>query len=560
MPPMRQRIRSHKLTEDELCFGILLHDPLLFTLYFWQDDLTIPEDRDDLPQEWRGKQHLSVEQKLMFCDESDRVLLCTGRKIAKTISLESTVLRWAILNQRTMGSLDEALLFTPRENQMEPIYKRLVSRINHTPLFNALCSGKARRKGALDFRTGLRWYIRIEGTSGTDVNMVGLRAKYILGDELAFGNDVCHTSRLQTALPGCKWRYCGVPNGVRGTPFYRLDQTPEGDSWSRHKYPTTVNPLYKSRAAYEKLVEDYGGENSHDFITQVKGEWGAEVYSSFPPGTLSLRALPFAQYEVSGHDLESSEGAFADLMPIIKAPVYQAVIGWDYGYSPDPGVLIVFRKPTKSAVEWVEFLRIKMRRVPLPTQVELIAWIDQAFLDNKLACICTDWAAGIQLLKMPPYGERYGNATLYSAFQGVDYFYDDQGEMITDPQTNKPLFMWRKESATVLLRNAMSYRILGIEHPFYMTLAEQDKELADELSGTTERRRASGVLEYMAPSRTRGASQDDHNTDAIRMATMAIREVTQGGIGKAAVLSSEEVLRVMGWAGSADGNWKAPWD
>jgi len=560
MSKVRTKFQDRKLTKDELDFGILLQDPLLFPLFFFKDDLTIPEDREDLPPEWRGKQKLSVEQKLMFCDQSDRVLLCTGRKIAKTISLESIVLQLAVINQKASGSVDEALLFTPRENQMEPIFKRIVHRITNIPLFKALCSSMARRKGTIDFRTGLRWYVRIEGTSGTDVNMVGLRAKYILGDELAFGNDICHTSRLQTAMPGCKWRYCGVPNGVRGTPFYRLDQTQEGNSWSKHKYPTTVNPLYKSQEAYQQLVDDYGGENTHDFITQVKGEWGAEVYSSFPPGTLSLRPLPFQSYEFTGHDVETCGGMFGDIMPLIKAEVHQAVLGWDYGYSPDPGVFIFFRQPAEGAEEWLEFLRVKMRRVPLPTQIELIAWIDQTFLDNRLACICTDWAAGIQQLKMPPYKERYEHKTLYSAFQGVDYFYDENGEMITDPQTNKPLFVWRKESATVTFRNAMSYRLLGMDYKFYMTLAEQDSELIEELSGTTERRRASGGLEYRAPTKTRGASQNDHNTDAARMATLAIREVVTREGRDTGGASMHELLAALGWAGGGGGDWHAPWE
>jgi hypothetical protein len=342
---------ERKLTSNELKFGILMRDLLLFPLYFWKADLTIPHTRKDLPEEWRGKQVVTKEQKLMFCDDSQKVLLCTARKIAKTLMIERDVVQMGILNDRRDGGLDEAMFFTPRDSHMAPVRARIFSKMNGVPLFRLFKVRTSRTEGGagtLEFRGHLKWHLRIEGVSATDVNMAGLRAKYMLGDELAFGNEICHNSRGQTALPGSKWKYCGVPNGVRNTPFYRIDQTSAGRTWSRHKYPSSANPLYRSKEAWETLLEFYGGVNSQGFITQALGEWGTEVFSSFPPGTIAIKDLPFLYIELTNKEVGNA-GEEIRLAKFIQLPdkvspqaIYQAVIGYGhchrrFGLPPDHG-------------------------------------------------------------------------------------------------------------------------------------------------------------------------------------------------------------------------------
>ena len=93
-------------TDDEVDASIVLLDTLLFPLLFWKDDLTIPNDRLDLPRSWAGTQLISKEQRLMFLDGGDyailrdvipeitlwsprKVALRTSRKIAKTVHFEA---------------------------------------------------------------------------------------------------------------------------------------------------------------------------------------------------------------------------------------------------------------------------------------------------------------------------------------------------------------------------------------------------------------------------------------------------------------------------------------
>src|SRR3990172_1844762 len=148
---------QRELSEEELAAGLVLIDPILFRTYFFADDLTEP---------------LSLEQRLMMCDESQRVVLCTGRKLGKTIHVEAQVLQDILLNENAHG-MDEALFVTPGDVHMQQFVDRLFSRIQRSAILRGLI--KIRRGDNMMLESeNLRYYFRVEGLSGTDRNMTGL--------------------------------------------------------------------------------------------------------------------------------------------------------------------------------------------------------------------------------------------------------------------------------------------------------------------------------------------------------------------------------------------------
>ena len=268
------------LTTEQLKFGLMLHNPYWFTKFFWREELTIPDDREDLPKEWYGKQIVSIPQRMMLLVRSDKVVFCTGRKIFKTGIIESRVIRRGITY--TKARPGEALLTAPGDHHLAPIRKRLAYKIENTPLFNMMREQFNQSQGFLTFRFGLTWWMRVEGQKKTGESQVSLRAEDLIVDEAAFGDDASHEARQQTIMPGSKQLMAGVPTGVRATPFYRIDQTSEGNSWSKHNYPTYINPIYWSDKAKQEVIEKHGGVNTQSYLTQVLGQWGKEAFSSFP--------------------------------------------------------------------------------------------------------------------------------------------------------------------------------------------------------------------------------------------------------------------------------------
>lgn len=376
-----------KLTRDQFKTGTVLLNPLMFTSYFWKEETTIPTDRKDLPEDMWSKQIISVPQRMMFLDQSDKVLLCTARKVFKTGLIESRVIQDGILYSKARPG--ESLLVTPGDHHLAPIRRRLEYRIDNTPFFNFMVKNFNKSQGFLTFHTGLTWWMRVEGQKGTGESQVSLRAEHLIVDEAAFGDDASHQARQQTIMPGAKQLMAGVPTGIRATPFYRLDQTSEGDSWSKHKYPTFINPLYWSDKAKQDEMDKHGGVNTQGYQTQVLGQWGKEAFSSFP-FIPYISTLPFRYVELTEEIINNNLNYLPALLPLpvhlVRDP--QAwILGGDLGYSPAPSVFVICY--LKEGV-WYEFARIKLLRTNPFNQARIIDVLNCQILPERLSVIILD--------------------------------------------------------------------------------------------------------------------------------------------------------------------------
>jgi hypothetical protein len=126
-------------------------------------------------------------------------------------------------------------------------------------------------------------------------------------------------------------------------------------------------------------------------------------------------------------------------------------------------------------------------------------------------------------------------------------------------ESGKEITVRRKDWAHELFRNGMQYALIRVPYDFYVWLAESDEKLLTELSGTIERRRESGYIEFIAPGKTPGSkSPDDHNTDSIRFAALAIYEAMNIG-ARAEDPTWAEYADAIGWAGDGGSDWSPPW-
>lgn len=524
------------LSEDEFLLALALKDELLFLLMFWDDALEL---------------EMSVEQKMMACDRSKKVLACTGRKIAKTIFLEAKIVQKAVMHIQKGGGMTEALAFTPRDGQLSPIVDRVFGRISRTPFFSEFFTTMSRGEAPkLVSRTGLTWYFRIEGISGTDQNMVGLRAAHIVGDEMAFGNFVTHNSRVMTALPDADWWYSGVPNGVRNSPFYALDQTSMGSDWSHHKYPTFINPIFPESKRQE-LVDAYGGETTWGYITQVLGLWGEEMVSTFPPGAIAIGNQPYYNRVITS-TVRNDEASISILLGMPSVRANKFAIGWDYGYSPDPSVVSIAysREPGR----WETYARIVMRQVALPIQCRIIRHICTYLLIGNLGAICCDSADAIQTLQDldPTRAEKY----VRTAPGGTMPMTDELGQPImqkNDKTGNLEVVMIRvKQYLTERFRQFMINANLGLAGT--KLILGNDSAMIDELAGTTEVKTQGGYTVYYGPpDPDKPGRMLDHNVDSGRFLADAIMRSLDKEED-----SDRELLEAMGWA-KTNTEWAAPW-
>lgn len=541
------------LSWNDVCAGLVLIDPVLFRRYFFADNLSLPP---------------SPQQKLMWCDVSDRVLFCTGRKISKTIHLEATIIQHGLI--RDGEGIEECLCFTPSDVHMVPILDRVWDRVERIGLFRLLVADQRRGENTiLQFLSGVKWYFRIEGLSGTDRNVVGLRAAIVLGDELAFGQMTVYNSLLQTALPGARFIMAGVPNGVRLSTLYQLDQTEIGKRYSRHKYPTFINPLYNSPETRDQLAEDYGGVATQGYVTQVLGEWGEEMISSFPPGSFKNDAEQFFVRKLAAlkpDDLDSLPLKLA--IPSVRCARY--AIGLDYGFSPDPSELhVAIDREGKD--DWSAHLRLQMRRIDHETQAEIIRYIMATLIKGEFVALSTDKLDVVHYLQNrdPDRANRY----LWSSPAGVTEVDVEQIQHVAISVYHSLSDQERKKKRA-RVPNKVYYHGLFKQYLLACALPldgrklrlGRDGETEDELIATVERKTATGHIQYYGPP---DPNVKNGMLDHIRDSWTYLCDAINRGVALTSENKDEaRLIAAMGWAGAEvapdpydprDG-WQAPWD
>lgn len=534
------------LSEDELYAGLALIDPLVFRLFFFADELTLPP---------------SYEQRLMFCDESQRVLLCTARKTAKTISVEATVLQDILLHDD--ARLEEGLFITPHDNHMQIFVDRLFTKIENHPVLKRVIRVRRGENRLLE-GFNLRYYFKIEGMTGQAYNMEGYRAIVVRGDECAYGNWASHRSRIQTAMPGAKFLYAGVPNGVRDTPFYNLDMRQEGKNWSRHKYSSFINPLYQTDETRRQLADEYGGTTTQGYLNHVMGDWGEEVVSSFPPGSIAIRNLPYFTRQIGGIDSDKDIQSVALKLAIGSVRCHQFAIGWDYGYSPDPSTIIgAYRESEDDA--WQTYCRVVMRRVALPHQAVLVQHIIEHVFIGQFVGLCCDHLSAIQ--EMQARDRDRARRYLWAVPAGSTKIVvkpilaeDDSEFSLSDPlpeMDEETASIRNKQFFIEKLKEWLVNAAVGLEGR-KLWLAEGDPEVSEELAGTTERKTQAGYTIYYGPvdPNIKGG-QLDHNRETLQHLCHAIYEGMQVEGDSA---SEDELLAVLGWTPSGREEWRAPWE
>lgn len=523
-------------TDEELIFGMVLQDGLLFALLFWPDEFSLPP---------------SVEQKMMLTDVSQNQVVCTGRKVAKTLSLERDVL-WAIVMRLLNPSreLYEAIFLTPREGQLEPTRDRIFSKANE-PFFANLIRTKNRSgggSGTLESHTGYKWHFRIEGQSSTGENVIGIRARKVIEDEAAYQNRGTYTELLGTGFKETTWKFTGVPNGVRNSPFYDLDTKPQ-KGWSKHKYPTFVNPLFQDDEAKQKLIQQYGGVHTQGYLTQVLGEWGAEAFSSFPPGSIAIdHDGPKIFKELTKKQILEHADSMNTLLPLPQYPNARYCIGLDYGFSPDPTEIIVGYAQKDDV--WHELARITLIQVEMPIQARFLNWLVSVPLANKVVKISTDSIQfQQQMTDGTVYGEKYKPIMHFANVGGTTVITDPDGRPVFD-SNGKEVKKRNKQYYTDELKLVFYNTLLKTPYPIHLWLSD-DTFLIESFSGMTEHKTEGGYVVYECAKK-----EEEHAKDALLYLLAAI-------LASGSRNSSEnwaELASVMGWVGPEFmKGWVSPW-
>ena len=541
----------HKIEENdaELALGLITCSNYLWTLFFFKEEISMEP---------------TIQQKVTFCDVSRRILLCTSRHVAKTIGLRARLTKemFTFMPNEETNKREEILFVTPAQVHMSQFINKFYADIDQQPLFKSLILGDKRRGDAPEFvtKTRLYFYGRIEGVAGNGRNMQGPHPRLVMGDEMEFTSTIDHQYRIAGAQPDARWIYAGVPNGLRNTPFYRLDTTKAGaKNWSRHKYNIKANPVFLINKKYRKeLEEEYGGKDSPEYITQILGEWGDEAASSFPPGSVKWGTHSVYTSKTIYNNLQ--EAIVNNTLPsIIRVPqvqCYRAVCGWDFGTSPDPANFTIAVQYEQGA-PWMTYARVALYQVPVDKQIIVLKYLWTSVMNYKCMMVSVDSQECYQMLNADENRflfEGHCKETKQGGMSEVDVV---TGRVIT-PETEhypdvelhrkekKIIKMGRKHFLTWMLLRYMANSIMESQTEVKLELG-LDPDLESEMKSTVERRTEHHVV-YVVPKM--GKVNQDQCLDSLRAAVDGIVEID--GTMVLDNFNYEEMISALGWGGRAN--------
>lgn len=316
-----------------------------------------------------------------------------------------------------------------------------------------------------------RVYYRPAGHDGEAFRGVHVNG-LLLMDEAAKLKRALHWSEFWRACePGCRRRVYSVPDGDRGTEFFKLtqqareDQPVRAKGWRLFRWPKTVMPPpFWSAERDAEFVRLYGSRQAPGYVRNVLGEWGDAECPVFSWDLLLPNVLPLPAFRVlklqadrtrdalavtlARIELVTTEGrksgqqhfeadtvvdlapflsrsdderrrAMRDLLEPLIQPRPRGVFyaGVDFGETHDPTEIIVSEQLGE---RWRDELRVQCAGLPYLAQCELIYAIDGLF--NHLPGWGADLgAAGTAVVRDLQSLELFGDARFDERMTGFQF-------------------------------------------------------------------------------------------------------------------------------------------
>lgn len=315
-----------RINQEDLIVYEIFKNPVLFGEFMMNvDNLEGDEEFE-----------LTIYQKEFMLDFGNYVSLTCARTVGKTVAISLLIL-WALIFN--IFPNDYLIYTVPNKVHLEPVFTNL-SRLLRS---NSILKNFIDPKGGInnsDFSLKLlnntKLMCRIAGQSGTGANVIGLHSPYVLLDEAGY-YPVATFNELQPVMNtwerGFKLLTSGVPTGVReNNVLYHCDR--ENNNYSKHRVSAFQNPRFLGKDK-QRAIEQYGGEDSDEYIHSVLGQHGKPIFSLFDRSTFQIQPYPIYKITVDG--IRESDN-LADMMakiamiPPIANDRLDRIFGIDLGY------------------------------------------------------------------------------------------------------------------------------------------------------------------------------------------------------------------------------------
>ena len=414
------------------------------------------------------------------------------------------------------------LMTAPQSVHTLEIVDGLVDQLDSNPVLKkCLLDHRKQPHHWLRFNNRFELDIRTTGHDGTQLRGVHAKTFCIFDETPKAKNDKIFTEFWGRGEPTAVFKLYGMPDGDRSCTHFKLCSRAEGKlkeeeekrlgkgaptDFTLYKWAKTLQPQpFWSEDRRRFYIDQYGGEDSPGYRQAVMGEWGDPENSVFPWKKFEPLLKDIKEYRclkifvddssrsvsVSGYELQSRshDGETGKPEPIylidqhvdldnfdlaqqIKS-FFSGVpgltyLGADLGFSQDPTEIYI-----KLIIGRVHRLvaRVQLKGVSYDQQADAIDALDDIYDGGRGQMgLGLDFGnAGSAVVHILQGQERYAEKNYQDRLTGYQFgaAYDavnEDGEVILDKHTNKPVRSTAKELSTDLL-TAKMYR-QELEYPY----------------------------------------------------------------------------------------------
>jgi len=484
---------AEKITQEDIILYEILKHPVLCPEFIYNIDLD--------PQYDTNFSFVQYQKEIM-CDFHPYVSMATARAVGKTVS-QYSLLMWALIFKVFP---DDYLLYTvPSKVHLEPVFTNLVRLFRTNSFLKNFIdtkSGVNSSEFKVTLKTGATLLCRIAGQSGTGANLIGLHTPWIEVDEAGYFplqafNEM--QPSLNTWTPGFRQIVSGVPTGMReNNVLYQVDM--ESESFTKHRISAYDNPRI-SEADIAKAIDQYGGQESEDFVHYVLGQHGKPVFALFDRALLKIGDYPVYKVIIDGIKTEDLGEMLLKLDALPSAPDdhYGIVFGVDLGYT-EPTAISIMYVDSKDRLKF--HARIRLNKVSYPMQEKLLDHLDSRF---KPIIIGIDRGnIGIPFIQNLQEHTDYIHKNYRERLYPIEFSSWVSLGLNQDGEENKvkakPFFV------SILQEMSNNHRVI---------YSSTDMDMIVELERMTYTRNPSGDIVYKTLTDRGGKRGDDHFTSSV---------------------------------------------
>lgn len=490
---------TEKVTQEDLVLYEILRNPVLCTEFVRNIDLLPHENQFEY--DWY--------QKEFMCDFNSYVSLSCARSVGKSESIVGLIIWILVFNIFP----SEYIVYTvPAKVHLEPVWLKLIRLFRSNSFLKNFVDSRSGINSSdhiIKPFNGAQLLCRIAGTTGTGANVIGLHSAFEMLDESGyypFGTWTELQPTLNTFVQGFRLIVSGVPTGLRERNVnWTCDQ--EDSSFSKHNISALQNPRFTEEDK-QKAIEQYGGEDSDDYIHLVLGQHGKPIFALFDRNQMLIQPYSVFKLTLDGTKYFNNISEYLQhllVLPGLPDKDSPCFFGIDLGYT-EPTAICVLYLDKHGLIRFHS--RITLSKVNYFIQEKLID-----FLDTKFKPFVIGIDAG-----------SAGKAVIPRLMEANDYLHKEYNKRVVPVDFSSSITIGMDSTGEEIKSKTKPFSV-GILQDYTnnhkIIYSSTDLEMITELERMTYSKTVTGNIVYKTLTERGGKAGEDHFTSAMLCGSLA---------------------------------------